>query len=472
MSRSLSAPAVATFLLLLSLAGPAWPAGKKPPADPWKQIEALLAKDRVDEAADAVARVREAARKAGDEAGWTRALIQEAQLRILPLDYEEGYELLHGAAWPRDPVDQAILHLYVSEILRAYYGQFSYRIDRRERIEKTGEGGGLDLERATRGEIWDALLAEAEAAWDARESLSRVPLSQVYRYLIPNDYPPEVRGTLRDAVSYLIADVLADSTFWSVEEAQDLPRADLERLIAGTGGAKPSDASVHPLARMAAVLGDLEAWHASRGERAGALEARRERLRLLQIHFTSAGDRQLLRRDLAERLPAFRDVSWWAMGMATLAGFVQDEGDLAEARKIAREGHAAYPKTPGGLQCLEVAEEIELPGFELTATAGDGFDRRSLRVRHKNVGKLRFRAYAVDLEDRLETMGYYDEIFPGPEELAGSKEPVADWQVDLPPTPDFQLHQTYVTPPIQRPGAYLVVATPEPEPKGLGIFTA
>src|SRR5215213_9740946 len=147
MNRPLSALAV-VLCALLSLAGPARPAAaaKTAPADPWKQIEALLLKDRVDEAADVAARVREAARKAGDEATWTRALIQETQLRVLPLDYEEGYQLLRGAEWPRNPVSQAILHLYVSEVLRAYTGRFSYRINQRERIEKTDAGGELDLE--------------------------------------------------------------------------------------------------------------------------------------------------------------------------------------------------------------------------------------------------------------------------------------------------------------------------------------
>jgi len=471
MNRPLSAFAV-VLCALLSLAGPVRPAAaaKAATADPWKQIEALLLKDRVDEAADVAARVREAARKAGDEAAWTRALVQETQLRVLPLDYEEGYQLLRGAEWPRDPVSQAILHLYVSEILRAYAERFSYRINQRERIERTGAGGELDLELATRGELYAALLAEAEVAWTTREQLADVPLSQVYRYLVPNDYPAEVRGTLRDAVSYLLVRVLADSSFWSVEEAQDLP-ADLESLISGTTEARPSDAAVHPLARMAAVLGDLEAWHSARGELAGALEARRERLRLLGVHFTEPEERQLLRADLEERLPALRNVSWWAMGMATLAEFVRDEGDLPEARRIAREGHAAYPKSPGGLRCLEIAEEIEAPGLELSGMASDGFGRRSLRVRHKGLSRLRFRAFAIDLKRRLETMRSYENLFPSPGELS-SQEPVADWQVDLPPTPDFQLHQTYVIPPMQRPGAYLVVATPVPLPDKADIQAA
>ena len=39
------------------------------------------------------------------------------------------------------------------------------------------------------------------------------------------------------------------------------------------------------------------------------------------------------------------------------------------------------------------------------------------------------------------------------------REPSAEWSVELPETPDFRDHATYVTPPMTTPGAYLVVAS-------------
>ena len=436
--------------------------GAEPPPDPWKQIEALLTEGQLAAAADAAAQVREEARKAGDEATWTRALIQETQLRVATSGHAEGYRVLRQAEWPRNLRDRAILHLYVAATLQAYAREFSWRVHQRERIDKPRDEGLLDLERATRGEILQALLAEAAEAWKARETLSDVQLSEVYRYLVPNGYPSEVRGTLRDAVSYRIAEVLADSAFWSVEEAQDLPRADLPRLIDGTVDAQPDDAAIHPLARMAAVLGDLESWHAAEGERAGALEARRERLRLLWSHFREDEDRRLLRRDLEERLPAFRDLPWWAMGMATLADFVRQEGDLPRARTLAREAAATWPKSPGGERALSLAEGIEAPLFTLSGMASDGPGRRSLHVEHKNLARLRFRAWPVDLAARVQRG---QDTFPAVQEALAAGKPAVEWTSDLPPTPDFQLHQTYITPPIERPGAYLVAATPWPEPQ-------
>jgi hypothetical protein len=172
MSRSLSAAVVAPVVLVFSLAGVRpLTAEKRHPsaAESWHQVETLLTEGQLDAAADAAARVREEARTAGDEALWTRALIQETQLRVATSGHAEGYRVLRQAAWPRNPRDRAILHLYVAATLRAYSRDFSWRIHQRERIDQPQDEGMLDLERATRGEIYAALLAEFAAAWNARE---------------------------------------------------------------------------------------------------------------------------------------------------------------------------------------------------------------------------------------------------------------------------------------------------------------
>jgi hypothetical protein len=517
--RSLSALAVATaiaiaLLVLFSGSTPAATRSSAATAEPyrpeaaWKQIENLMTEGSYEEAAGVAARLREAARAAGDEANQTRALVQEVQLRSLDHQLGEAHEVLRQAEWPRNTTDRAILHLYAALLLDRYYDSRRWEIDRRERISRA-EDEALDLEKATRSEIYAAALADLDAVWQRRAELSEVPLSRVYRYLIPNDYPAEVRGTLRDAASYQLAGLLADSSFWTVEEAQDLPRSELARLIEGTipppgphpptpspttppalpgrggisssegGGAPlpgredggagegtgvrdhgPADAEIHPLVRMAAVLGDLEAWRLERGERAGALEARLQRLSFLHPHFQKPEERIALREHLERTLSGFRDLSWSAMGRAMLADWIRQEEQpdaLVRAHEIARLCLADWPDTPGSRRCEEILAEIEAPDFELKGMGSDGLDRRSLRVQHKNLAGLRFRAWAVDVPARLSSKQRQG-LFPEDREVFGKK-PVAEWRVDLPPTPDFQLHQTYVTPPIQRPGAYLIVAT-------------
>src|SRR4028119_2159173 len=173
--RSLSALAVATaiavaLLVLFSGSTPAATQSSATAAEPyrpdaaWKQIETLMIAGSYEEAAEVAARLREAARAAGDEENQTRALVQEAQLRrpglqpgaataagprggarraaraargeggnrtralvqevqlrSLDLQTGEAYEVLRQAEWPRNTTDRAILHLYAALLLDRYY---------------------------------------------------------------------------------------------------------------------------------------------------------------------------------------------------------------------------------------------------------------------------------------------------------------------------------------------------------------
>ncbi|MEE8138419.1 MAG: alpha-2-macroglobulin family protein [Thermoanaerobaculia bacterium] len=93
--------------------------------------------------------------------------------------------------------------------------------------------------------------------------------------------------------------------------------------------------------------------------------------------------------------------------------------------------------------------------------ASDGLWKRSLLVRHKNLPQLHFRAYAVDLMHQVRTARDYN-LLPGYAEvrrILKAATPAAEWTVELPETPDYRLHQTYVVPPLPGPGLYLLVAS-------------
>src|SRR6185369_16606745 len=319
-----AAALVPVFLLALWLAGAApqkapqkSPAAKAPAGHTarkvtsgeaaWREVYRLIDEDKPEEAARKVAAIRAAARAAGREREWTLALVQEAQLRVRNAP-EAAILLLRDEPWPENDLDRAILHLYLGQAVDGYYTSRSWSINRREQIGAPRTLKDLDLGTATQAEMFAAMTSEYLEVWRRREALSAVSVQSLVRYVLPSDYPPDVRGTARDMVSYLFAANLADSTFWSPRESNELFRLDLARLIEGQPGstADPADATAHPLARMASVLGDLETWHRAAGHRAAALEARLERLRLLHTAFTEEKDRALLRRSLEDSLPAFR----------------------------------------------------------------------------------------------------------------------------------------------------------------------
>jgi hypothetical protein len=359
-----------------------------PKSGGWKEVDRLVSEQKYEAAATQSEKILAAAKARADEPEWTKALVRLTQLRMGLHGYETAVRRLRDEPWPKAPLQHAVLDLFYAHAIVEYCQSYSWEIGKRERVEAKGE---VDLKAWTR----DQLYAEAQRAyldvWRQRADLGSTPVTTLKEYITPNDYPAGVRDTLRDAVSYLYADLLADSSFWTAEQSNDLFRLDRTQLLADGPRGQASDvlladASAHPLQKLVAVLGDLETWHASRGHREAELEARLERLRRLHEALDEAADRALVLRDLTSRLEGFRSVPWWSMGKALEAEFTRetDRPDaLVLARGIAMAGRKAYPASVGGQRCDNIVQSIEAPDFQIAGMSLDGADRRSLGADHR-----------------------------------------------------------------------------------------
>jgi len=456
-------------------------------AEEWARVDRLVGEQKFEEASSEVDGILKAARGAGDQANWTKALVRRAQLRMALHGAETAVRELKEASWPKGADHRAVLNLFYARTLLEYVNVYSWEIRQRERV---ASGEEVDLQSWT----LDQIVSEARSAflevWRLREGLCGTPVEAYREYIHPNTYPGEIRGTLRDAVTYLFVGHLADSSLWTPKESNETYRLDLETLLAaeerpggglsilgslfGKGGEETavedavSDADVHPLEKICLLLDDLEAWHLSERKRGAALEARLERCRRLRAGFSEEEDRRRIREDLEGRLPDFRSVPWWSMGMAQLAEFVRSDGEpgsRVRARAIADEGAKRYPDSPGGQRCRHITASIESPDFSLQAMSADGPDRRSFRVNHRNLDRLYFRAYPVDLLDRLKQARDYNMLprWREVEAIIEGSRPAHSWSVSLPPTPDYESHATYVKPPMRAPGLYVCVASARPD---------
>ena len=438
------------------------------PVPGWAEADRLVSEQKFAQALEVVSARRAAAQKSGDEADWARGLIRETQLETALHGYETAVRHLRAQPWPKGLRHRAALELFYAQSLANYAQMYSWEIRQRERVESTGE---VDLKAWTAEQIGDEASRAYLRLWAEREALGALGVRELSEFIQPNDYPRGIRDTMRDALSYFFVQHLADTSGWSPAESNEVFRLDLAALLSDSGGgARPEDATAHPLARLSAVLADLEAWHRSRGEREGSLEARLERSRRLAAGFTEEADRARIEADLAGRLPAFHDVPWFSMGKAELALLVErpgGDGDLVKARAIAEEGRRAYPDSIGGRRCRTIVQAIESPSYQLETMASDGPDRRSVRVRHKNVARLRFRTFALDFAARLARAKNENELLPDSSDaarIADSAKPFAEWTVELPATPDYRLHSTFVVPRVGGPGLYLITASGENGP--------
>jgi hypothetical protein len=194
------------------------------------------------------------------------------------------------------------------------------------------------------------------------------------------------------------------------------------------------------------------------GKNAAAAEGRAERFKAALLRF--AGEN------------AAHELS--ALALYHLAVQWRDEGNPAEAHRLATRGRDTHPESPGGKLCANLIAEIEAPHVNLTTervwNCGRGLAATNevpcpvITIRYRNLTQLRLRAVAWDWDEFL------DRNRPRPEHI-GQRElrellarPAArEWPVTLPPTPDFKTRTLELPAPTDLPpGFYFIVASHDP----------
>lgn len=426
----------------------------------WAAVDQLIEEQKMQEALDASLKVLATAEKAGEGEEWTRALVRVTQLRMALSGYETAVAAITAAKKPADLKSKVVLGLFEAHAYLTYLDGYGWEIDQRERVD-----GAKTLKTMTRKEIFAATLKRYTELWQEREALGKIEVKSWSEFLEPNDYPEKVRPSMRDALAYFAADLLVNTANWTPDEQNELHKLGRKELLAAPGAAtkasKIDDAASHPLRRMVAVLADLEAWHQSADERDGALEARLARLRRLRAALSDDRDLGLIVTSLTEHLPAYKDSAWWSEGMATLSDLVRAQGDLPKARALAKEGATKDPTTYGGQRARAIQAEIEAPDYHLEAMSVDAAGKRSVLVRHKNVGKLWFRAWRLDLAQRVAGRNWQLNVESEEDAQIRKRAPDASFAEELPETGDYATHKTFVRPPkaMAKPGLWYVVAS-------------
>jgi uncharacterized protein YfaS (alpha-2-macroglobulin family) len=460
----------AAVWIVLVLVGPTAPALAAAPAQAaaplskqdqeWSQIDILIAEEKFTEASARIDALLAEAMRNHDEKNWTRALELAAEARVNQGGIEAEVDQLRTPPWPPSARSRTELNLVLAHSYLLYLNRYGYEIGKRQRIESSTR---LPLKQWTQDQILAAARDAMSSAWAEREALGNEPVGSLADIAVPNNYPPDVRGTVRDAMTYLSVAFIANSEWWSPQESEEAKRLDVAPLLGPAATVRGGERSttLHPVARGAAVLADLEAWHQSKGQRAAALEAFLERIALVHDSSSRLAEQKRVLGALATRLDADRSISWWSEGMAVSAMLRMQESDPAamrDAHALAAAGEKAYPGTPGALNCKHITATIESPDYNVEAMENDRAHQRSISINHRNLPRLYFRAYRIDLAARIAA----GQTFPAraeTEKLIASQKPVVAWTEDLPATPDFGTHRTYATPPISEAGAYSVVVS-------------
>ncbi len=459
---------IATALaFLVTLLPCATHAKTDPTANRWRDVREHIEAGRWVAADSMLAGILARAQQENDSRNWACALIERRSLMQGIGAPETALRELKEAAWPPDKEERAILELNYAQALSAYFHRCSYFIREREAMAGVDS---LDLKLWGPDRFAREIDAACQRAWVGLRAWGDQPLAAWDAYLMPNNYPDGIRGTLRDAVTYLWVSHLDDSSLWTPAVSNRTYRFDIDSLLAAPQAGQTEiaaalgDSATHPRLKIGILLSDLRQWHLQHGRQGAALEAELERLRHVQRW--AGRDGKVRARQSLETVLASGDPNepWWSMGQWQLARFLQEEegaDHLVRARQAAVAGAKRHPGSIGGRLCAAIRKEIECPEFRLASMAVDAPGQRTILIVHRNLERLYLRAYRKDLVRQWEQDDSNDG-WPEVGAIMNAREPNLKWSVDLPPTTDYRDHKTWTGMPACAPGLYVVAASASP----------
>lgn len=448
-----------------------------PRADRWQQVEAAKQQGLPRTALEALEPLL---RDALAEHAWAEAARALCLKIVLEADLEGGrpeekITRLEAALPPLPAALRPLLETVLAHWYWQYFQQNRWRFLQRT---ATAQPPGADFT------TWDLprLFAEIDrhftAALAAPDPLQRTPVSAFDEFLVPGTLPDTYRPTLYD---FLAHQALA---FYTAGEQAGARPQDAFQIAAAdpifdppnaflTWRPQTTDTNAAAL-RAVQLYQDLLRFHQNDpehtafldadlarllwGKNVAAAEGRAERFKAALLRFASVN--------------AFHELS--ALALYHLAVQWRNEGNPAEAHRLATRGRDAHPESPGGKLCANLTAQIEAPHLGLTTervwNCGRGLASTNegpcplITIRYRNVTQVRLRAVAWNWDEFLARNRPRPEQL-GPRELQEllARPAAREWPVSLPPTPDFKTRTLEVPAPADLPpGFYIIVASHDP----------
>lgn len=432
-------------------------------SDPWAEVDKLEKKQKYKAALKKVDVILDNAQQQKELKEWRKALIRKVVLQTTLHGYETAVHTLHDEPWPHDGESNSILHMFYAYTLETYYNAYRWEINNREKVASTTD---VDLKKWSKGEIFKRIHQHYYKAYQVRYTLGKLSVKDFAQFIRRGGYPERVRGTMRDFLCYSWAKFIANTQTWTPQQSREKYRIDFEHLLKASDLRKRtlddillSDA--HPILKLIHVLDDVYFWSIDNGRVESALESQLEKIRLLQSFFSEQHHKEKMEKELAFSLEKYSSYPWWTAGMYELARLQQDQQLGVAAHTTAVKAVEKFPESLGGKKCLTLQKTLEAPAFNIIAMSVDHHGERSLRIQHKNMQKLFFRAYVINFDKFL----LREHRYPGSvytndlREVLDQQQPSHSWSVDLEDLKDYEYHNTYTSAPIKRNGFFAVFAS-------------
>lgn len=445
----------------------------------WVDIYKLIDEQKYTKALELVEGSLKKFINARDEKNWTIALLTKQNLLNGLHNVERSVNEFKAAKWPQSLSSQILLNLYYAQTLRNYYQYYSWEINKREEVVTLSK---VDLKKWTRGQIFNEIQKSLLTIWERREEMGVVTGDHFKAFISEGSYPKDVRGTIRDIYTYFYVAFLKDTSFWSARHSNEKSVLEVSKLLAikkrGASKNELLNPETSPVVKISAILADLEKWHWDNDRLSSLMEARFERIRFYKSHYIDDKDKKELDSNLKTFLRDFKIDRWWSEGMYLRAQLVYEMSHQTahmEAMSIATLGRDAFPSSIGGGRCNALVERIKAPKISMKIRRFDAKEKRSIEVSYSNWNRIYFKAYRIDHDKYIiKQKDYY--IYPNRDavlKIVKESKPEFEWKEELQVTGDFKEHKEYLTPKIDKRGAYIILASAKegfPENKNKVVY--
>ncbi|MEE9327039.1 MAG: alpha-2-macroglobulin family protein [Cocleimonas sp.] len=435
----------------------------------WQPVSKLLNEQKLNKAIEKIDTLLKQEKSAGHNKNWRQAIVLGTEIRTQQNNVEDAVNYILGQDWPKDKDSTLILNLHLAKALMAYVNRFNWKIQNRENIKSSKP---LSLKKKSMGQLNTDINTAFTLAYKLALKDSKRPLS-FYKvegfkgsesYFSKENYPPEVRGSIVDTVIYLWVDYLRQSQFWSAEHSNQSAKLSMKKLLSSSYQVDHSDSSVHPEKRSASLLSLLEQREIKANRPEAAMEAFRQKVILLDARKRSSEDTDLFISTLRKRIEqSEQSLSWVNALRSSLADILKDRVSDTENNiksiAVLKECLSQHKKIPVTQFCKHQHKEITKPVLSINSMKVDGLNKRSILLEHKNIDTLYFRAWSLNVKQALSQ----DMQTDARNLITSKKKPAIQWQQKITRGKDYKSHKTYITPPIQQHGYWLIAASLKPD---------
>jgi len=392
---------------------------------------------------------------------WTITLVRAARLRALESQHKQALDFLRSKSWPEDLLANTVLKIATSNEIEHYLNHKSWGLVPHSGRNEALAGKHVSEYHQLTTDLGNYYRSAFDDALD-----NAITLKQASAYFTPSEYPEHIRGYLADLVASRWIDFLSDDLYWTQREQKQLRNIDLAALL--TLGARDdlelSGAHLHPLNRIKAISERLYYWHKRAGRKEAALEVYRLYVVLLNRHFSTAEETEVLSQSLTEAVKALgAQYPWWTVGQYQLSLFRQQmphASALLEAHDLAVQASIAHPTSHGAKLSKALLRELEYQEFSVSGQRSSAIGQASLKVDYRNLYRLYFKAWKVSeplpvsLEEG-ELRVVVDELLKQPATV--------EWKAELSDYSDLRHHETHLVPQIEEHGQWLLMVSPQAE---------